>query len=1502
LSYNGRGIKNEMTGMVHRLQRLGRVIGLWVFFMGEVARLGAAELKGAEGNFPVETNLLQLPALISGAQRVGRTVALEGIILWVSAVRDQLIFSTVAGSLRVKMDLTDQPLVMVGQHIKLTGCGLLGEGVINEAVVDNDGLHGIAEKTGTVYLKAGWHPLRAEWFNGLSDFAFAVDYAGPGIERRPIPGDKLYRPSEQNSRRPGLNYSVYQGGWEFLPAWQKLIPVKQGSTTNFDLGVRSRDENVGIVFAGLIQIERDGLYQFWTKSDDGSRLIIGSSPLHIEILGAGAWPVPREIQPGQGLEEHDDFFGAATEGTVTGIHAEAGGGLQVTLTGKSGDLYLELNPDIVRPPQLFSRIRVQGICRNVPVAGGGFVAGRLLVSGPNQIQELAAPPAPVNFPVANVEKIRQLAITGQRAGFDLCLTGMVVATTEQPGLFAFQDETGGLLVKMDAFGAPVQPGDTVKLTGNGVFDGSLLLLNHSALIDNNGIHTRQEKTATMWLEAGKHPLHVSWFNRAGTAALELSYQGPQLARKKIPATALVHPEFAPLQSVMKWAQGLAYECYEGDWQAVPDLSRVDPVGRGISPDFDTHLTRRLEKTGLEFNGFLEVASTGQYFFSLAADDGALFFIDEQLPQIEITRSNTVPAWPTITPRQVLLPEQNNRWSKVEGMVNFAFKRGDSLFLELNSDYGPTSVRVLEGTNCPPSLLIGSVVQVAGFCQSAHMPDGQEVAAGLITAGMAQVRILKNSAAQWNRYPLKSVHDLFASETVLPNETVAHIRGKVQATLSDRTIILNDDTGVITVKGMQSLPVKSGDVLEAIGQFMRSETNGFLNCSLCRPLTDTPKADTKLTLLTTALQVKQLTRDEAQRGYPVKLRGVITLVRYSGTGFIIQDDTSAIDVWWQQSATDTSLPRVGDYWEVTGQTFAEFAPNIRAGRATRLGIGTMPESLHPTWDQLINGSLDTRYVELQGIVTAAESDGVMLLTRSGKIHVLLTQPPENLAQYLNALVRIRGCVVPIRNQVSQQIQVGQTRLTSVSLSVDEPPPADPFNTDLKRASDLLLFDVRAGSLQRVKIAGQIFYSRDGEIYLADGTNAVRVQLQNFAGATIGDRVEVVGFPELGGASPVLREALLRPTGHAALPAPVSLAAEQLFSKGHDGALVAVDAELLGVSGNQGEKLLEMQSGSREFVARLDLHQGNLKNLVNGSLLRLTGVYSEQGGLAAGRSPTAFELLLNSPAAVKILQQPPWWTLRRALIFAGSLAFIILLGAFWIFVLRRRIEERSKQLALEISRREQIQQQSALEKERSRIAKDMHDQIGTNVTQVGLLAELMKKNAGDAGKTIAQASKIGENVFELSRTLDEIVWAVNPKNDSLDKFCDYIAVQAQELFQLTDILCRVDLPPEIPRHPLSAEVRHNLFLAAKEALNNVARHSRAREVWVRFLVSVNMFELSIVDDGRGFTDESKHATRNGLQNMRKRLEDIGGEFTILSQSPNGTQVVLKIPLSRFSNPAV
>jgi signal transduction histidine kinase len=247
------------------------------------------------------------------------------------------------------------------------------------------------------------------------------------------------------------------------------------------------------------------------------------------------------------------------------------------------------------------------------------------------------------------------------------------------------------------------------------------------------------------------------------------------------------------------------------------------------------------------------------------------------------------------------------------------------------------------------------------------------------------------------------------------------------------------------------------------------------------------------------------------------------------------------------------------------------------------------------------------------------------------------------------------------------------------------------------------------------------------------------------------------------------------------------------------------------------------------------------------------------------------------------------------FAGSLVVVILAGIFWIVLLKQQVKGNAARLTVEVRRRERIQEQIMLDKERTRIARDMHDQLGTNVTQVGLLAELTRKDAGDREQTARHAGQISERAIELGRTLDEIVWAVNPKNDSLDTFCDYVAIHAQELFELTNVLCRVDLPPEMPAVALSAELRHNLFLATKEALNNIVRHAHAHEVWIRFQWVAASFEISIVDDGQGFVLTEEHSRRNGMRNMKKRLEDAAGHFAVTSRPGRGTQVTFTISLA-------
>ncbi len=210
---------------------------------------------------------------------------------------------------------------------------------------------------------------------------------------------------------------------------------------------------------------------------------------------------------------------------------------------------------------------------------------------------------------------------------------------------------------------------------------------------------------------------------------------------------------------------------------------------------------------------------------------------------------------------------------------------------------------------------------------------------------------------------------------------------------------------------------------------------------------------------------------------------------------------------------------------------------------------------------------------------------------------------------------------------------------------------------------------------------------------------------------------------------------------------------------------------------------------------------------------------------------------------------------------------------------------------------LRQREALEKERARIARDIHDQLGASLTQVALLGELVEADKHAPGEVEQHARQISETARETTLALDEIVWTVNPSNDTLDGLITYVCKYAQDYLTMAGVRQRVDVPTQLPGAVISPEVRHNVFLAAKEAVTNVVRHARATEVWIRLQLEAGRFALEIQDNGRGLGNpEEALRIRNGLRNMRKRLEDVGGTFFIGVAPEGGTLVRLAAPLAK------
>jgi signal transduction histidine kinase/ligand-binding sensor domain-containing protein len=246
---------------------------------------------------------------------------------------------------------------------------------------------------------------------------------------------------------------------------------------------------------------------------------------------------------------------------------------------------------------------------------------------------------------------------------------------------------------------------------------------------------------------------------------------------------------------------------------------------------------------------------------------------------------------------------------------------------------------------------------------------------------------------------------------------------------------------------------------------------------------------------------------------------------------------------------------------------------------------------------------------------------------------------------------------------------------------------------------------------------------------------------------------------------------------------------------------------------------------------------------------------------------------------------------------------LVGLAVVVFVVRRISGRRLRKQVEL-----LERQRAIERDRTRIAKDIHDDLGAGLTHIALLSELARRDTAQALPD--HVSQISDMARELTRNMDEIVWAVDPQNDTLDSLITYVSKFAQEYLSVANIRCRLDVPAELPPYVLPAEVRHNLFLAIKEALNNVVKHAHATEVWMRLIVHPLAFTLVIADNGCGLhsiksgeTETGRISSGHGLGNLDQRLRANGGSCVITSEPGQGTRVELNVNLiSALRSPEV
>jgi signal transduction histidine kinase len=649
-------------------------------------------------------------------------------------------------------------------------------------------------------------------------------------------------------------------------------------------------------------------------------------------------------------------------------------------------------------------------------------------------------------------------------------------------------------------------------------------------------------------------------------------------------------------------------------------------------------------------------------------------------------------------------------------------------------------------------------------------------------------------------------------------------------------------------------------------------------------------------ITSVARVQNLPIERARQSLPVRIRGTVTETARTSQGrwMSFQDDTRGIFV--KLPGITNTTPASGELWEVEGRSDAgDFAPVIVAERITRLGEGMLPAPVRPTWTELLNGSRDVQWAELNGLVTDVHSNTLSLHLPEGRLEVELEGSSESdLLPHLKSVVRIRGVLYAVWDTGTREVRVGRVMMRGATLSVEIPAPGDPFDAVSRTPRDLLLFDAQASAFRPVKVSGQIVHADPTQLFLQADGDGIRLLPMHPANLRPGDLVDAVGYPNIGKSELLLRDALLRKTGEAPLPPPKDLDDPGLSRKNLNFSRVRVTGKLLGWHGGERSPVLEMQSGSRLFLARIAPGVATFPSLRPGSRLSLVGVHV--GGVAGQESNAgseSFEMLLNSPAAITVLSQPSWWTLPRLLTLVGILVVVMVFTIIWNTQLRHLVEQRTSQLRQEIRERERLEHQHALDTERSRIARDLHDDLGSSLTEISVLASTgQMPQAGDSGQHgLFQA--IGDRARGLISALDAIVWAVDPEDNSLQSLADYLTGYADDFFSHTHIACRFKVPVSCPAFTLEGRVRHELLLATKEAFNNIARHAGATEVEFRLGVGDHGLEIDITDNGKGIPDATTGGG-HGLKNLAARLQQLGGRCQVESRPGGGTIIKIRLPL--------
>lgn len=893
------------------------------------------------------------------------------------------------------------------------------------------------------------------------------------------------------------------------------------------------------------------------------------------------------------------------------------------------------------------------------------------------------------------------------------------------------------------------------------------------------------------------------------------------------------------------------------------------------------------------------------------------------PRVTVLQDR-VPLDPIPTKGRIGLTEAfNKKWVSVEAHVD-RLSRKDSTHAELDL--------VVEGHLMVGRLLLepeeglpsweDARLRLNGVYTATQDPTGGVPSLELWIPGTRQAEVLGwlKDDERFQR-PATPIDQLSSAR----GDSLVRVVGTVRSQRPGTQLTIRDETGQLSLETVQTRLIQVGEAVEAIGYPKAEGTRVVLRNAVFRRSEAAPLVVREgLPKLRLADQLRELQPEEAARGYPVQLSGVVTWARPNADFCYVMDASGGVRVYYPPDFTPSFY--AGTKIEVAGTTApGRFTPVVLASAVHTYSTIELPDPRPVTLEQAQTGVEEGQWISMSGYVRGATITGpwsrLELTTSGGEFQALLGAPHDRWAKLVGSVVRVVGVCSALTNDKRQLTGVQLWVPMSRFVEIEDPAPRDPFAFPTRSIASLRQFSSINALNRRVRVAGTVIYQEPGRvIQIQDETDGLLVLSQDQAPLSLGDQIEAVGFPGRQNNRIVLRESVYRRMGAAPEPAPLPVASIGVINEELDGRLVQVNGRLLDVGTDERGIRLLVEQEQALFDAVLPAAVKQVPDdWVAQTQVALTGVYTVQ--LDEYRRPQALRIKLRTPADVAVLRRPPWWTAKRALGATGALAVVMLLGFGWLVALRRRVSrqhgvileqvesERAARLEAALARASKLESLGVLA---GGLAHDFNNLLTVIMGNLSL-AKVDPRIEPDTVRCLTESEKAALRARDLTQQLLTFAKGGNPMRVAT-RLPDLVREAAQFALHGANVRCTYTMAPDLWLASVDkgqfGQVVHNIVLNASQAMpaggviqitlqNEEVTETRAG------LVAGKYVRLSFADSGSGIAPEhlprifepyfstKPQSTGLGLATVYSIVRKHDGHIEASSRLREGTNVTVWLP---------